>query len=116
MNQGTASTSNNSNNTAARASDTSSQPPIYRRRRISSVSESPIEPGPEKPNDRMAALKDLGATFQEGSRRVSKVATPTDPEMVPSFVDTRRVEALKDNAKMPEMDTLQKAGEATMAD
>lgn len=92
MNQGTSSIHTDSNSTHTEALGTSSSPPIYRRRRISSVSESPIEPGPEKPNDRMAALKDLGATFKEGDRRVSKVATPTDPEMVPSFVDTHRVE------------------------
>ncbi|KAI8370640.1 uncharacterized protein BYT42DRAFT_475429, partial [Radiomyces spectabilis] len=49
---------------------------------------SPMPSGTE----RMDALKNLGATFEEGQRRVSKVATPTETEFVPSFVDTAQLE------------------------
>jgi hypothetical protein len=40
---------------------------------------------------RMAALRDLGATFEEGKRSIAKVATPTET-VVPSFVDSEHLE------------------------
>ncbi|KAI8138090.1 hypothetical protein BJV82DRAFT_632566 [Fennellomyces sp. T-0311] len=78
-----------------------------------SVADSKVIPMPRTTGDRMAALTDLGATFQEGQHKVSKVATPTDPEMVPSFVDTHQVEAL---ARQNNNDSLQDAAMATKAD
>jgi hypothetical protein len=48
---------------------------------------SPMPTGAE----RMAALRDLGATFEEGQRSVAKVATPTET-VVPSFVDSDQLE------------------------
>ncbi|KAG1054123.1 hypothetical protein G6F46_003475 [Rhizopus delemar] len=60
-------------------------------RRRSSVSESPITPMPMGP-DRMAALKHLGATFEEGKKSVAKVATPNNETVVPSFVDSDQLD------------------------
>ncbi|CAO3643023.1 unnamed protein product [Mucor fragilis] len=48
---------------------------------------SPMPTGAE----RMAALRDLGATFEEGQRSIAKVATPTET-VVPSFVDSDQLE------------------------
>ncbi|KAK4521870.1 uncharacterized protein ATC70_004408 [Mucor velutinosus] len=50
---------------------------------------SPMPTGAE----RMAALRDLGATFEEGQRSIAKVATPTET-VVPSFVDSDQLEGL----------------------
>ncbi|KAH8554825.1 hypothetical protein BGW37DRAFT_481273 [Umbelopsis sp. PMI_123] len=55
-----------------------------------SVSDSPIEPIPVGPN-RISALKHLGATFEEGNHEVTKIATPIEDKLVPSFVDTEEV-------------------------
>jgi hypothetical protein len=55
-----------------------------------SVSDSPVEAMPQGPN-RIAALKHLGATFEEGNQKVAKVATPIEDVPVPSFVDTEQV-------------------------
>lgn len=41
--------------------------------------------------ERMAALRDLGATFEEGQKSIAKVATPTET-IVPSFVDSDHLE------------------------
>lgn len=41
--------------------------------------------------ERMAALRDLGATFEEGQKSIAKVATPTET-IVPSFVDSEHLE------------------------
>jgi len=48
---------------------------------------SPMPTGAE----RMAALRDLGATFEEGQKSIAKVATPTET-VVPSFVDSDQLE------------------------
>ncbi|CEP13201.1 hypothetical protein [Parasitella parasitica] len=50
---------------------------------------SPMPTGAE----RMAALKNLGATFEEGQKSIAKVATPTET-IVPSFVDSDHLEDL----------------------
>ncbi|KAL7317032.1 hypothetical protein PS15m_003436 [Mucor circinelloides] len=50
---------------------------------------SPMPTGAE----RMAALRDLGATFEEGQKSIAKVATPTET-VVPSFVDSDQLEGL----------------------
>jgi len=50
---------------------------------------SPMPTGAE----RMAALRDLGATFEEGQRSIAKVATPTET-VVPSFVDADQLEVV----------------------
>ncbi|KAI8640149.1 hypothetical protein BD408DRAFT_391034 [Parasitella parasitica] len=50
---------------------------------------SPMPTGAE----RMAALKNLGATFEEGQKSIAKVATPTET-IVPSFVDSDQLEGL----------------------
>jgi hypothetical protein len=55
-----------------------------------SVSESPIEGMPQGP-DRVAALKKLGATFEEGNHKVAKIATPIEETPVPSFVDNDQI-------------------------
>lgn len=61
--------------------------------------QQPLQPG-ETPGEispmptgaeRMAALRDLGATFEEGKRSIAKVATPTET-VVPSFVDSEHLE------------------------
>ncbi|KAI9281156.1 hypothetical protein BY458DRAFT_499736 [Sporodiniella umbellata] len=61
-------------------------------RRTSNVSDSSVSPMPMGPQ-RMAALKDLGATFEEGRKSVTKVATPTET-VVPSFVDSEKLDYL----------------------
>ncbi|KAI7907696.1 uncharacterized protein BX663DRAFT_491756 [Cokeromyces recurvatus] len=52
--------------------------------------------------ERMAALRDLGATFEEGKRSIAKVATPTET-IVPSFVDSDHLEALLRQKKKPSL-------------
>lgn len=59
-----------------------------------SVSDSPIEAMPKGPN-RIAALEDLGATFEEGNHEVTKIATPIEDISVPSFVDADQVRVSK---------------------
>ncbi|KAI9284241.1 hypothetical protein BC943DRAFT_65426 [Umbelopsis sp. AD052] len=58
-----------------------------------SVSDSPIEPMPRGVN-RIEALKDLGATFEEGNHEVAKIATPIGETPVPSFIDSQQVDLL----------------------
>ncbi|CAO3680812.1 unnamed protein product [Umbelopsis vinacea] len=70
--------------------------PGYQKRK--SVSDSPIEAMPEGPN-RIAALEDLGATFDEGNHEVTKIATPREDISVPSFVDADRVRRLSQESK-----------------
>lgn len=48
---------------------------------------SPMPTGAE----RMGALRDLGATFEEGQKSIAKVATPSET-IVPSFVDSDHLE------------------------
>ncbi|KAG2174855.1 hypothetical protein INT43_005917 [Umbelopsis isabellina] len=55
-----------------------------------SVSDSPIEGMPKGP-DRVAALKKLGATFEEGNHKVAKIATPIEETPIPSFVDNDQI-------------------------
>ncbi|KAI9018590.1 hypothetical protein CLU79DRAFT_837179 [Phycomyces nitens] len=57
------------------------------------VKDAPVSPMPVG-IERMEALKNLGATFEEGHRRVSKIATPTEEDVVPSFVDTKQVQQM----------------------
>ncbi|KAL0080131.1 hypothetical protein F4703DRAFT_1872771 [Phycomyces blakesleeanus] len=59
----------------------------------STISDAPVSPMPVG-IERMEALKNLGATFEEGHRRVSKIATPTEEEVIPSFVDTKQVQVI----------------------
>jgi hypothetical protein len=73
-------------------SSTASSPPksLLERRQDDQILDNNITPMPTG-IDRMAALKDLGTTFEEGQRRISKVATPTET-IVPSFVDSQHLE------------------------
>ncbi|KAI7859427.1 hypothetical protein BDC45DRAFT_564236 [Circinella umbellata] len=64
------------------------------------------QPMPRNGQERVAALKELGGTFKEGQRRVSKIATPTTSDTIPSFMDTKRIEEL---LKKPSK-SLQEAG------
>jgi hypothetical protein len=48
---------------------------------------------------RMAALRDLGATFEEGQKSIAKVATPNET-IVPSFVDSNYLEVIKMNTTL----------------
>lgn len=43
-------------------------------------------------NERLAALRDLGATFTEGHHRTTKIATPTGTPKLPTFVDASQIE------------------------
>ncbi|ORE19804.1 hypothetical protein BCV71DRAFT_95729 [Rhizopus microsporus] len=45
-------------------------------------------------NERLAALRDLGVTFKEGTHRVTKIATPSGTPVLPSFVDASQIEHL----------------------
>ncbi|KAG1442743.1 hypothetical protein G6F56_010945 [Rhizopus delemar] len=45
-------------------------------------------------NERLAALRDLGVTFNEGTHRVTKIATPSGTPTLPSFVDAEKIESL----------------------
>ncbi|ORE07437.1 hypothetical protein BCV72DRAFT_108541 [Rhizopus microsporus var. microsporus] len=45
-------------------------------------------------NERLAALRDLGVTFKEGTHRVTKIATPSGTPVLPSFVDAGQIEHL----------------------
>lgn len=70
-----------------------SPPSLLERRQSNRIEEetlgniSPMPTGAE----RMAALRDLGATFEEGQKTIAKVATPTET-IVPSFVDSDHLE------------------------
>jgi hypothetical protein len=46
-------------------------------------------------NERLAALRDLGATFDEGQHRTTKIATPTGTPKLPTFVDASQIEVKK---------------------
>lgn len=61
-----------------------------RRSKQSNQSETLVSPMPTGA-ERMAALRDLGATFEEGQKSIAKVATPTET-IVPSFVDSEHLE------------------------
>ncbi|CAO3687213.1 unnamed protein product [Umbelopsis ramanniana] len=76
-----------------------SQPDSHPRK---SVSDSPIEPMPRGVN-RIEALKNLGATFEEGNHEVAKIATPIEETPVPSFVDTEQVNRLTRGQKPKNM-------------
>ncbi|KAI9244604.1 hypothetical protein EDC94DRAFT_629466 [Helicostylum pulchrum] len=75
--------------------DKLSPPSLLERRQSSNKDDdvlgsiSPMPVGAE----RMAALRDLGATFEEGKKTISKVATPTET-IVPSFVDSDHLEQI----------------------
>jgi hypothetical protein len=43
-------------------------------------------------NERLAALRDLGATFTEGQHRTTKIATPSGTPRLPTFVDASQIE------------------------
>jgi hypothetical protein len=43
-------------------------------------------------SERLAALRDLGATFDEGQHRTTKIATPTGTPKLPTFVDAVQIE------------------------
>lgn len=43
-------------------------------------------------NERLAALRDLGVTFKEGTQRVTKIATPSGTPILPSFVDAGQID------------------------
>ncbi|KAI9484058.1 MAG: hypothetical protein EXX96DRAFT_606973 [Benjaminiella poitrasii] len=45
-------------------------------------------------NERLAALRDLGATFDEGHHKTTKIATPSGTPKLPSFVDANQIECL----------------------
>ncbi|KAG2235596.1 hypothetical protein BDF21DRAFT_491010 [Thamnidium elegans] len=70
-----------------------SPPSLLERRQCSNKEDdhciSPMPMGAE----RMAALRDLGATFEEGKKTIAKVATPTET-IVPSFVDSDHLEEI----------------------
>ncbi|KAJ8663121.1 hypothetical protein O0I10_001298 [Lichtheimia ornata] len=53
-----------------------------------------IAPVPLDGQERLAALQHLGASFHEGRRRISKVATPADDmeDKIPAFVDNQCVD------------------------
>lgn len=61
--------------------------PQHNEEMLNATSISPMPTGAE----RMAALRDLGATFEEGQKSIAKVATPTET-IVPSFVDSEHLE------------------------
>ncbi|RCH78007.1 hypothetical protein CU098_000068 [Rhizopus stolonifer] len=80
-----------------RKSATSSSSSLLERRQSNSLSalssDEAITPMPTGA-ERMAALKNLGATFEEGQRSIAKVATPTET-IVPSFVDSDHLEVIE---------------------
>lgn len=43
-------------------------------------------------NERLAALRDLGVTFDEGHHRTTKIATPSGTPKLPTFVDAGQIE------------------------
>ncbi|KAI8988231.1 hypothetical protein BDF20DRAFT_953128 [Mycotypha africana] len=55
-------------------------------------------------NERLAALRDLGATFDEGRHKTTKIATPSGTPKIPAFVDAGQIERLlqqKSTARNP---------------
>jgi fatty acid-binding protein DegV len=86
------------NNDSSSSSTASSTPSLLERRQssrsqqqhVDNESTSMISPMPTGA-ERMAALRDLGATFEEGQKSIAKVATPTET-IVPSFVDSNHLE------------------------
>lgn len=53
-----------------------------------------IAPVPMGGQERLVALQHLGASFHEGRRRISKVATPADDmdDKIPTFMDDKCVD------------------------
>lgn len=43
---------------------------------------------------RLAALRDLGVTFNEGQHRTTKIATPSGTPKLPTFVDAGQIEVI----------------------
>lgn len=100
------------NNSDSSSNSSSSMPSLLERRKSSRLQQqglvdeslgtiSPMPTGAE----RMAALRDLGATFEEGQKSISKVATPTET-IVPSFVDSDHLEQIlhqKQRSKLSEV-------------
>ena len=78
------------------SSNSSVRPPSLLERRQSNnqnaMKSEEITPMPTGA-ERMAALRDLGATFEEGRKSIAKVATPTET-VVPSFVDSDHLEVI----------------------
>ncbi|KAI8142303.1 hypothetical protein BJV82DRAFT_669962 [Fennellomyces sp. T-0311] len=72
-----------------------------------------ISPMPDNGQQRIAALKNLGGTFKEGKRSVTKIATPTSSDTIPSFMDTKRIEEL---LKQKTSKSLEEAGHEALAD
>ncbi|KAI8640661.1 hypothetical protein BD408DRAFT_419439 [Parasitella parasitica] len=50
-------------------------------------------------NERLAALRDLGVTFDEGHHRTTKIATPSGTPKLPTFVDANQIERLLQDKK-----------------
>ncbi|KAI8356762.1 hypothetical protein EDC96DRAFT_515374 [Choanephora cucurbitarum] len=50
-------------------------------------------------NERLAALRDLGATFTEGNHQTAKIATPSGTPKIPTFVDVGQIEFLLQQKK-----------------
>ncbi|CAO0791854.1 unnamed protein product [Mucor circinelloides] len=50
-------------------------------------------------NERLAALRDLGVTFDEGHHRTTKIATPSGTPKLPTFVDAGQIEHLLQQKK-----------------
>ncbi|KAI8353226.1 hypothetical protein BD560DRAFT_427057 [Blakeslea trispora] len=87
------------------SSNSSVRPPSLLERRQSNnqnaMSNEDITPMPTGA-ERMAALRDLGATFEEGRKSIAKVATPTET-VVPSFVDSDHLEQILRNKQKKDL-------------
>ncbi|KAI9338871.1 hypothetical protein BD770DRAFT_400471 [Pilaira anomala] len=60
---------------------------------IDSLKDKDIRSMPEG-SERLAALRDLGATFDEGQHRTTKIATPSGTPKLPTFVDAGQMERM----------------------
>ncbi|KAI7880266.1 uncharacterized protein EV154DRAFT_524017 [Mucor mucedo] len=49
---------------------------------------------------RLAALRDLGVTFDEGQHRTTKIATPSGTPKLPTFVDAAQIERMLNQKKI----------------
>ncbi|KAG2231888.1 hypothetical protein BDF21DRAFT_467019 [Thamnidium elegans] len=75
--------------------------PDFEQNTIDSLKDKDIRSMPEG-SARLAALRDLGATFDEGHHRTTKIATPSGTPKLPTFVDAGQIERmLKEKKQSP---------------
>ncbi|KAI7883734.1 hypothetical protein K492DRAFT_192440 [Lichtheimia hyalospora FSU 10163] len=77
-----------------------------------------IAPVPMDGQERIAALQHLGASFHEGRRRISKIATPADDldDKIPTFLDNQCVDGDSETTGLKHHHSPHHANRKTLAD